>query len=268
MYKVSIFLYLREVVHCRGCPMCPRSTLPSRHPLARGLSSCRLGYPTTACGLSSTGRGMYIFCFWFLLPCGWRWSRNLWWDAYWLVLITDLLMMGGTVCLCCWLFGLSLQPLQSTGCLWGQILVLMSQVRFQPSDKSSLICLPPALYLKRESQSPPRQWDPPRPAGRSGSGSHEVTASALDPRVYVLPSPVELLRSISTDLQSKCSGDSQARKPDVGLSPVGELLWYNYSTVCGLPTWWLWDLIISWVHPSYHLIVISSLSFNIEYLFW
>ena len=55
-------------------------------------------------------------------------------------------------------------------------------------------------------------------------GHMEILCVSSKSRVSVLPSPVELLQSISTDLQSKCSGDSQARKPDVGLSPVGELL--------------------------------------------
>ena len=51
--------------------------------------------------------------------------------------------------------------------------------------------------------------------------------------------------------------DLQAGKPDVGLrtfTPVGELLWCNYFPVCGLPTRWVWDLILSWLCPSYHLV--------------
>lgn len=55
-------------------------------------------------------------------------------------------------------------------------------------------------------------------------GHMEILCVSSKSGVSVLPSPVELLQSISTDLQSKCSGDSQARKPDVGLTPVGELL--------------------------------------------
>ena len=63
----------------------------------------------------------------------------------------------------------------------------------------------------------------------------------------------------------------QAGEPDVGLrtfTPVGELLWYNYFPVCGLPTWHIWDLILLWLHPSYCLTVASSLSLDVEYLFW
>ena len=30
---------------------------------------------------------------------------------------------------------------------------------------------------------------------------------------------------------------------------VGELLWYYCSPDCGLLTWWIWDLILLWLHP-------------------
>ena len=48
--------------------------------------------------------------------------------------------------------------------------------------------------------------------------------------------------------------DPQVGEPDMGLrtlTPVGELLQYNYSPVCGSPTWRVWDLIILQVCPSY-----------------
>ena len=48
---------------------------------------------------------------------------------------------------------------------------------------------------------------------------------------------------------------------------VGELLWYYYSPVCGSPTLQIWDLILSWLCPSYHLTEASSLSLNVKYLF-
>ena len=62
----------------------------------------------------------------------------------------------------------------------------------------------------------------------------------------------------------------QAGKPDVGFwtfTTVGELLWYYYSPVCGSPTLQIWDLILSWLCPSYHLTEASSLSLNVKYLF-
>lgn len=51
------------------------------------------------------------------------------------------------------------------------------------------------------------------------------------------------------------------------ITSVRELLQYNYCLVCGSPTQWILDLIISHMHPSYHLIVASSLSLDVEYHF-
>ena len=46
------------------------------------------------------------------------------------------------------------------------------------------------------------------------------------------------------------------------------LQWYKCSPVCESPTQQLWDLILLWLHPSYHLIVASLLSLDVGYLFW
>ena len=51
------------------------------------------------------------------------------------------------------------------------------------------------------------------------------------------------------------------------LTPLGEPLQYNYSPVCRSPIWRVWDLIISWKYACYYLVVASSLSLNVEYLF-
>ena len=51
------------------------------------------------------------------------------------------------------------------------------------------------------------------------------------------------------------------------ITSVGELLHYNYYPVCGSPTQWILDLIISQMHPSYHLNVASCLSLDVEYHF-
>ena len=48
---------------------------------------------------------------------------------------------------------------------------------------------------------------------------------------------------------------------------MGELLWYYCSPVCGSPTRWVWDLILSWLCPSSHLTAASSLSLHKGYLF-
>ena len=66
--------------------------------------------------------------------------------------------------------------------------------------------------------------------------------------------------------------DPQAGKPGVGFrtfTTVGEPLWYCCcSPVCGSLTWWVWDLILSGLHPSCHLAEASSLSLDVGFLFW
>ena len=94
---------------------------------------------------------------------------------------------------------------------------------------------------------------------------------------YVSPSPVKVLQSNVTGLKSQIPLgllvlllDPKAGKPDVGLrtfTTVGEL-WYNCSEVCGLPTWQVWDTILSWLRPSYCLTETSPLTLDMEYLFW
>ena len=64
--------------------------------------------------------------------------------------------------------------------------------------------------------------------------------------------------------------DSQAGKSDTGIrtfTTVGELLWFSCSPVCVLPTQWVWDLILSWLCTSYHLIAAYLLSLDTMYLF-
>ena len=48
----------------------------------------------------------------------------------------------------------------------------------------------------------------------------------------------------------------------------GELLWYYCSLACGSPNQWVWDLILSWLCPFYHLAVASSLPLDVGYLFF
>ena len=68
-------------------------------------------------------------------------------------------------------------------------------------------------------------------------------------------------------------GDSQSLcwiPRDMGprtFTKVWELLWYYCSPVCGLPTQGPWDLILSWLHSSYHLVAASPLSLVVGYLF-
>ena len=47
------------------------------------------------------------------------------------------------------------------------------------------------------------------------------------------------------------------------------LQWVDFwSPVCESPTQQLWDLILFWLCPSYHLTVASLLSLDVGYLFW
>ena len=111
-----------------------------------------------------------------------------------------------------------------------------------------------------------------------GPGALETLCVPCKHRVAVSLGPVEFLRLNPTGLQSQILWglllqlpDPQATKPYVGLrtfTPLGELLWYNYFPVCGLPTWHAWDLLLSRLCPSYHLAVASSPSLNVVYLFW
>ena len=50
--------------------------------------------------------------------------------------------------------------------------------------------------------------------------------------------------------------DPQPGKPGVGFrtfTTVGELLWYYCPTVWGSCTQWVWDFLLLWFSPSYHL---------------
>ena len=106
-------------------------------------------------------------------------------------------------------------------------------------------------------------------------GTNKILCVPSKSGVSVSPSSMEVLQSNPTGLQSQIPWgflvallDLQAGNPDVGLrtfTTVGELLCYYYSPVCGLPTWWVWDL--SSLCPSYHLIAVSPLSLDKGYLF-
>ena len=46
-----------------------------------------------------------------------------------------------------------------------------------------------------------------------------------------------------------------------------DFLWYYCSPVCGSPTLWVWDLVLSCLCLSYNLVAASSLFLHMEYLF-
>ena len=65
--------------------------------------------------------------------------------------------------------------------------------------------------------------------------------------------------------------DLQTQEPDTGLRtliPVGEPLQYDYCLVYASPTQQEWGLVVLRIHPLYHLLMASSVSLEVEYLFW
>ena len=130
-------------------------------------------------------------------------------------------------------------------------------------------CCCHCLCPHSELQPPPASaGDPPILAGMSCPVPYGVTAflhwvlvhtrpSVSPPRVEFLFPPVLWNSCDQTLLTFKVrvpGGSSsfcqtpQFGKLDMGLrifTPLGELLWYNYFPVCGLPTQWVWDFILS-----------------------
>ena len=125
--------------------------------------------------------------------------------------------------------------------------------------------------------------DPLTLAGSFGSVSCGVTAPLLwvllharfclcPPRLESAFPPVlwKSYNQIPLAFQARFPGDPQAGKPDMGFrtyTTVGELLWCYFPPLCGSPTDGVWDLILSWLCPSYHLAAASSLSLDVWYLF-
>ena len=111
-----------------------------------------------------------------------------------------------------------------------------------------------------------------------GPNAHTTLCVPSKSGVSVSPSPVKVLQSNPTSLQSLIlqefllpSRDLQVGKPDVGLrtfTPVGGLLWHKCSPVCESPTQQLRDLILLLLCPSYCLIAASPLSLDVGYLSW
>ena len=108
------------------------------------------------------------------------------------------------------------------------------------------------------SHPPPLQETLQSPLGSLllplGPDAHTTLCVPSKSGVFVSPSPVEVLQSNPTSLQSLILWgfllpllDPQVGKPDVGLrtfTPVGGLLWYKCSPVCESPTHQLWDFIL------------------------
>ena len=116
--------------------------------------------------------------------------------------------------------------------------------------------------------------------GRSGSISCELTAPfPLGPgmhKVLFVPSKSLCFPQSFESSSKSFLGDSQSL---CWILRYGNLMWclepsyqcrkiwYYCSPTCGLLIWWVWDLILTWLHPSYCLVV-SPISLNRVSFFW
>ena len=143
--------------------------------------------------------------------------------------------------------------LQAVG--WGKV----SVPKCWPSGELMLmyipwgLCHPCTCPHSEPKPIPAYPGDSVRPAARSGPGSYGVTALLWVPmhgKICVLPLRVESLFSLV--LWSPCDQPHWPSMPNAlgfllpmpeprfgrlkPLTPVGELLWYNYCPFCGSPT--------------------------------
>ena len=177
--------------------------------------------------------------------------------------------MGGAVFLSCWLFCLRWP---STGAYRQFGGANGASGRAHANECFPKLLLPVSLSLQwataaphlcRRPSSASRQvwpsllWD--HCSFLFGSDVHKTLCVPSKSGVSGSPSPVEVLQLNPAGPQSQTLWgllfplpDPQAGKLDTGLrtfTPVGEL-WYGCSPVCGLPTRWVWDLILSRLCPS------------------
>ena len=140
--------------------------------------------------------------------------------------------------------------------------IKMAASRTAHTNEYSPVLLPPVFLSWQWATAIPNSLrDRSGQAGRSGPVSCEVTAftpgawsawdlvCALQECCLFLPVLWSFLDDAPLTFKAKCSEGSSSwcQIPDVGLrilTPVGEPLWY-YFPVCGSPTWWVCDLIVS-----------------------
>ena len=187
----------------------------------------------------------------------------------------------------CWLFGLR-QP--NTGNYLGSLVGLMTDSgRAHAKEYFPELLLSVSLPHGEPQPPPASAADPPTLAGTSGSVSMGSPLLPLGPDVHptlcvpsksgvsASPSPVEVLQSNPLGFKVWCSRNSSShcRTPRWGSLMWGSepsLQWVDFCSIsvlqCESLTQQLWDLILLWLRPSYHLIVASPLSLDVGYLFW
>ena len=108
-----------------------------------------------------------------------------------------------------------------------------------------------------------------------GLGVHNGYLLSSKTGVSGSPSPVDIMKSCLSSRSDSLGITSpfvefpgwEAWCAVQNLHTVRKLLWYYCSPVCGSPTQLVWDLILLWFCPSYHLGAASSLSLDVGYRF-
>ena len=188
--------------------------------------------------------------------------------------------MDGVALPHCWLFGLR-RPSPGVCRLYGWVNGELQEGLCQGGLSQPDAAYTPTLWWA--PASPRFHRRPSNTRGSFGFVFCGVTAPLLwvllHARFFLYPPRLESVfppvlwksyNQIPLAFKARFPGDPQAGKPDMGFrtyTTMGELLWYYFSPICGSPTDGLWDLILSWLCPSYHLAAASSLSLDVQYLF-
>ena len=192
-----------------------------------------------------------------------------------------------------WLFAWGVPALEPIGCWVGPGFGANDPSKMSASSKSSwrwilLNISVTGFYVPRVSHSCPppsqetlqdQQVDLAQASMKllllPGFQVHEILHVPFKSEVSASLSPVELLLSSPTGLQSQMLWELLFLMPGPRLGRLTSgselsLLWENICDIIILQFLCrqvVKDLITSRVHPSYHLIVVSSL-YHVEYLFW
>ena len=156
--------------------------------------------------------------------------------------------------------------------------------RTYPNKNLPGLLLPVPLSLWQDTADPCLHRRPSNTHRQSGSVSVRLLILFPGSRFCLCPPRVEYLFPLSCGSSVVRSHwpripwgfpvplqDPQAEKPDVGsriFIKVWEIICFYCSPVCESPTWQVCDLIWLWLHPSYCLVVASSLSLDMGYFFF
>jgi len=156
--------------------------------------------------------------------------------------------------------------------------------RTYPNKNLPGLLLPVPLSLWQNTADPCLHRRPSNTHRQSGSVSVRLLILFPGSRFCLCPPRVEYLFPLSCGSSVVKSHwpripwgfpvplqDPQAEKRGVGsriFIKVWEIICFYCSPVCESPTWQVCDLIWLWLHPSYRLVVASSLSLDMGYFFF